>query len=74
MKRSKEKKETRSTADHPGTAQESGQYDPYSSYYIEKCRHCDFQAKEHYGNPDRARCQLCDRFFQQKRLFLNNVG
>jgi hypothetical protein len=53
---------------------DAGRDDPYSAHYIEKCRHCDFHADANPEDPYFAQCQLCDRFFNQKRLFLNNVG
>jgi len=46
---------------------------------FEKCRNCDGEILKKIG-PDGsasiedARCLLCDRYYRQGRLFLNNVG
>ncbi|HPA73325.1 MAG TPA: hypothetical protein PKY31_13710 [Spirochaetota bacterium] len=46
---------------------------------IERCRNCDGEILKRIGpdgsaSVEDARCLLCDRFYRQGRLFLNNVG
>jgi len=44
------------------------------SFYIDRCIRCDFNPKDDARDPYAAQCRLCDRFFDKKKLFLNNVG
>ncbi len=46
---------------------------------FEKCRNCDGEilkriTPEGSTSVDDRRCLLCDRYYRQGRLFLNNVG
>jgi len=51
---------------------------PFSGM-IDPCRSCDGDIVKRISpegslDPDQRRCLLCDRYFRQGRLFLNNVG
>jgi hypothetical protein len=46
---------------------------------IDKCRNCDGDIVKKISpggtmDPEDRRCLLCDRYYRQGRLFLNNVG
>jgi hypothetical protein len=46
----------------------------YAASYVERCMHCTINYDENPEDPYRAKCDLCDRYFQKGKLFLNNVG
>ena len=51
----------------------------FISGMIEKCRTCDGDIVKRISpdgtvDPEDRRCLLCDRYYRQGRLFLNNVG
>jgi hypothetical protein len=41
---------------------------------VQKCMNCDYDPSQERDEATRARCGMCERYFVNSRLFLNNVG